>query len=121
MVSSQKCDAYAIAGDLNGLAAGAKAVAESAGYRSAYEAAGDRAMQSKGAVVTAHNDIYHWCGELDFLLYYERSMAPCGVVQIQKEERLVAERSKSHPAASLPNPHWPSDHVSLVADFRITA
>mmetsp|Transcript_15447 Transcript_15447/g.41391 ORF Transcript_15447/g.41391 Transcript_15447/m.41391 type:complete len:98 (-) Transcript_15447:249-542(-) len=93
------------------------AVAEGLGFCSAYGLAGDRAMASGGPVVTAHNDEYHWCGELDLVLFEGARGVLAGVVQIPQMERLVAERSTSHPRESLPCPGWPSDHMSLIVDL----
>lgn len=115
--AARPCDATLLAGDLNGCVPAARAAAEAAGYRSAYDAAGDVAMAAGGPVVTAHNDEFHWSGELDFVWYSEGSLVPTGLAQIQREERLVPERTATHPRESLPRPGWPSDHVSLVADF----
>eukprot|EP00930_Biecheleria_cincta_P010173 TRINITY_DN11215_c0_g1_i1.p1 TRINITY_DN11215_c0_g1~~TRINITY_DN11215_c0_g1_i1.p1 ORF type:complete len:488 (+),score=66.33 TRINITY_DN11215_c0_g1_i1:149-1612(+) len=112
------CDAIIIAGDLNGCDDTALNLAWSSGFHSAYQAAGDVAMASGGPIVTAHNDEYHWCGELDFVLYDTMHLMPTGIAQIPEEERLVPTRSASHPSRSLPHPQWPSDHISLVADFE---
>eukprot|EP00930_Biecheleria_cincta_P010174 TRINITY_DN11215_c0_g1_i2.p1 TRINITY_DN11215_c0_g1~~TRINITY_DN11215_c0_g1_i2.p1 ORF type:complete len:492 (+),score=79.75 TRINITY_DN11215_c0_g1_i2:187-1662(+) len=111
------CDAIIMAGDLNGCDDAALNLAWANGYDSAYQAAGDVAMASGGPVVTAHNDEYHWCGELDFVLY-DMHLLPTGIAQIPGEERLVPIRSASHPTRSLPHPGWPSDHMSLVVDFE---
>eukprot|EP00929_Paragymnodinium_shiwhaense_P020642 TRINITY_DN13691_c0_g1_i1.p1 TRINITY_DN13691_c0_g1~~TRINITY_DN13691_c0_g1_i1.p1 ORF type:complete len:576 (+),score=133.71 TRINITY_DN13691_c0_g1_i1:81-1808(+) len=116
-----QCDCAFLAGDFNGLVQGALPLAEAAGKRSSYEAAGPLAMEAGGPLVTAHNDHYHWCGELDFIFYTEATAAVRGIVQVQAEERLVAKRLSSHPSRSLPHPDWPSDHVSLIADFELMA
>lgn len=113
------CDCVVMAGDFNGCLPEAFERADAAGFRSAYHAAGDLAMEAGGAIVTAHNDEYHNSGELDFIWYTCASITPRGVAQIQREERLVTERRASHPRESLPNPHWPSDHISLVADLEL--
>lgn len=111
------CDAIIMAGDLNGCDEAARRLAEASGFHSAYGAAGSVAMTSGGPVVTAHNDEYHWSGELDFVLY-DMHLLPTGVAQIPEEERLVPVRSASHPMRSLPHARWPSDHIALVADFE---
>eukprot|EP00928_Gymnodinium_smaydae_P040290 TRINITY_DN27341_c0_g1_i1.p1 TRINITY_DN27341_c0_g1~~TRINITY_DN27341_c0_g1_i1.p1 ORF type:complete len:523 (-),score=35.62 TRINITY_DN27341_c0_g1_i1:88-1548(-) len=112
-------DGIILAGDLNGCSPTSRLLAESFGYRSAYAAGGDNAMAAGGPIVTAHNDEYHWSGELDMILY--RGVSPTGLAQIPQEERLVPYRSKEHPERSLPHPGWPSDHISLVADFVFVA
>jgi exonuclease III len=115
--------AHIVAGDLNGLMDGVRGEVLSRGYESAYPA----------DTVTAHNDTYHWCGELDYIwagsgaekksgkattpppkVLLQRILAP------QSHERLTSVRSKEHPQTSMPSANWPSDHVSLVADFVLT-
>jgi len=108
-----------LVGDLNGCTPEALKVAEQVGLRSAYSET-DEAMAAGGPVVTAHNDEYHWCGELDFVWYVVDESAKwraCGVAQIPAKERLCTTRTFSHPTESLPNVDWPSDHISLIVDF----
>jgi hypothetical protein len=108
-----------VAGDLNGLGSGARETLEDAGYHSAYPE----------GTVTAHNDAYHWCGELDFIWHgvcegesngnkvkavLQRILAP------PVHERLTPTRSAAHPSSSLPGANWPSDHVSITAEYLLT-
>lgn len=117
IANSLDCDMHFLLGDLNGCVPSALDIAKDSGYSNAYALVGNVAMASGGPIVTAHNDEYHWSGELDFIWFSESGGRCRHVAQIQCEERLVAERSSHHPTESLPNPHWPSDHVSLVAEF----
>merc|ERR1712110_1016842 len=104
-VNALDCDARLIVGDSNGRA---RTVAESNGYQSAYATAGDSAMGAGGPIITAHNDEFHWCGELDFIWYSRASLILNGVAQVPREERLVPGRLTTHPKESLPRPGWPS-------------
>merc|ERR1719158_1139608 len=99
-----------IAGDFNGMMPEAEKVLAS--LSSAYDH--PEAMATHADVITCHNDEYHSCGELDFIMTSGRV---CGFAEIQNEERLTSVRLKTHPKRSLPNPFWPSDHVSLVCDI----
>lgn len=103
-----------ISGDFNGCLPETDVVWES--LNSAYDHPEAMASGQK-EVVTCHNDVYHSCGELDLIL---TSGSVKGFAQIQEEERLTPERLHSHPARSLPNSEWPSDHVSLIADIDFT-
>ncbi len=101
-----------IVGDLNGVKAEAEHVFEH--LTSAYDH--PNAMQAGGPVVTAHNDVYHKCGELDRIMVSRAWFRVVGVAQIPVEERLVPHREGAHPlSTSMPGPDWPSDHISLVA------
>ncbi len=61
---------------------------------------------------------YHSCGELDKIMFTP-PFKSTQILQIQNEERLTTHQSKDHPQRSLPNPDWPSDHVSICADLYI--
>jgi hypothetical protein len=118
VVSKLSGDLRLLVGDLNGCTPGARKAAIDAGLLSAYDASED-AMANGGPIVTAHNDEYHWCGELDFIWYMgESRWRVSGLAQIPEEERLCATRTFAHPSTSLPCDHWPSDHISLIADFQ---
>jgi hypothetical protein len=114
---------HVVAGDLNGLMDGVRGEVVARGYESAYPA----------DTVTAHNDTYHWCGELDYIWVgratskkAEKATTPAPKIALQRflapqaHERLTPVRSKEHPQTSMPCANWPSDHVSLVADFVIS-
>jgi len=106
-------------GDFNGATEeGAAALAE-AGMTSAYAQAGEAAMEEwRGALVTAHNDIFHWGGELDMVL--SRGAEVERVLQIPRHPRLTpAPRPREHAVTSLPMAGWPSDHMSLVVDLLV--
>lgn len=113
-------DAALLLGDLNGATdQGSQALAQ-AGFQSAYAAAGESAMEDwRGGVVTAHNDVYHWGGELDMILC--KGAEVHSVLQLPSHQRLLpGVRSQEHPHFSLPMPGWPSDHMSLAADLWLT-
>jgi len=101
-----------IAGDVNGMRD--ESLPAFNGMGSAYDH--PCAMKNNGPVITAHNDKYHSCGELDKIMY-SRPFKVNQILQIQDEERLVETRMETHPIRSMPNKDWPSDHVSIVADF----
>merc|ERR1712194_960914 len=103
-----------IAGDLNGVRETAEPYF--AGMLSAYDH--PNAMVNNGPVITAHHDAFHTCGEID-KIYYSGPFKRARILQIQDEERLSANPMFSHPKRSMPHSDWPSDHVSLCADFYI--
>eukprot|EP00756_Hemistasia_phaeocysticola_P059447 Hpha_TRINITY_DN3621_c0_g1::TRINITY_DN3621_c0_g1_i1::g.1155::m.1155 len=105
-------------GDLNGLTPDGAEALSHYGLGSAYAAAGADGMEKwEGALVTSHNDAYHWGGELDMILC--RGLQVRKVLQIPEHPTLRPQRSAEHAAVGLPMPGWPSDHVSLVAEFEM--
>jgi len=112
-------DVRLLLGDLNGVTESGSAAFSQARMDSAYAAAGEAAAEDwRGSLVTAHNDIFHWGGELDVVL--SRGAQVHRVLQIPRHPRLLpAPRSREHAATSLPMAGWPSDHMSLAADLSI--
>lgn len=113
------CDVRIFLGDLNGVTDGGAETLGLAGMTSAYSAAGEDAMEDWcGSLVTSHNDMFHWGGELDHVLC--RGAEVRGVLQLPSHPRLKPfPRPRDHPSASLPMAGWPSDHMSLVADLAL--
>eukprot|EP00392_Amoebophrya_sp_AT5.2_P013095 g13206.t1 len=107
-----------LVGDLNGIREESRPVFQ--GLASAYDAntLGYVMANQEPEITTAHNDTYHSCGELDKILF-SPPFRVSQILQIFEEERLTRCQYNTHPLRSMPNPDWPSDHVSLVADLYI--
>ena len=54
-----------------------------------------------------------YVGVLDYIYFSKDTLRPCGVLQH------VTEQTISSQGYALPSPHFPSDHLSLVAEFEI--
>lgn len=114
-------DVQMLLGDLNGATELGATTLSQSGLTSAYAIAGEAAMEDwRGSLVTSHNDIFHWGGELDMVLCKGPAAQVRRVLQIPRHPRLLpAPRSREHADVSLPMAGWPSDHMSLVVDLSL--
>jgi CCR4-NOT transcription complex subunit 6 len=54
-----------------------------------------------------------YVGVLDYIFFSKDALRPCGVLEHVSEQTITSQ------GYALPSPHFPSDHLSLVAEFEI--
>eukprot|EP01065_Artemidia_motanka_P039757 TRINITY_DN48979_c0_g1_i1.p1 TRINITY_DN48979_c0_g1~~TRINITY_DN48979_c0_g1_i1.p1 ORF type:complete len:473 (+),score=133.81 TRINITY_DN48979_c0_g1_i1:92-1510(+) len=117
-VSVGRDPAVILLGDANGVTQEGVAALADHGLQSAYSCVGERGMEQwEGTMITCHNDLYHWGGELDVVLFKRAALRQ--VLQVPAHPLLRPQRTAEHASLGLPMPGWPSDHVSLAADFEL--